>query len=179
MIIFVSGGARSGKSSFAEKLAKKSYRTIKESCLYYVATANHLDKEMEQRITIHQRRRSEDWKTIEEPNDILQFLLGTKKGDVVLFDCLTIWLSNRMFHLNDSLEQIIETIHTWLEIVKEKEVVLFIVSNDLNEGVPLPYQTVQNYMYNLEKLHQEIILYSDQAIQMIAGLPTYWKGEGR
>ncbi|MDQ0256355.1 adenosylcobinamide kinase/adenosylcobinamide-phosphate guanylyltransferase [Evansella vedderi] len=183
MIVFVSGGARSGKSSFAEKLAIESYRNIKEKSversLYYVATANRLDQEMEKRINLHQERRRGDWITVEEPYDILSFLLETKKGDVVLFDCLTIWLSNRMFDFNHDVDQLIVTIQTWLKVAVEKEIVFIIVSNDLNEGIPLPFQTVHNYIYNLEKLHREIIPYSDQVIQMIAGLPTYWKGEGK
>ncbi|MFA9558472.1 bifunctional adenosylcobinamide kinase/adenosylcobinamide-phosphate guanylyltransferase [Evansella sp. AB-rgal1] len=181
MIVFVSGGARSGKSSFAEELANESYYSVKgkfsKSCLYYVATAKRTDKEMDNRINIHQQRRSGQWETIEEPYDIANLLLELNKGDVVLFDCLTIWLSNRMFDLNDAFDQIKVKFQSWLKIAKEREIVFIIVSNDLNEGVPIPNQTVHNYIYNLENLHQEIILYSDQVIQMIAGLPTYWKGE--
>ncbi|OIJ21353.1 hypothetical protein BKP45_00800 [Anaerobacillus alkalidiazotrophicus] len=181
MIVFISGGARSGKSSFAETQALSSYNNSKDidpkSKLTYIATAKKVDIEMKRRIQIHQQSRANCWHTLEEPYDIFSILLNAREGDVILLDCLTIWLSNMMFDLNYDIEKLTKTVGNWVEIVKQKQIVFFIVSNDVNEGYPLPYKSVHNYIYYLESLHQFIINNVDQAIQLIAGIPVYWKGE--
>ncbi|CAG9620231.1 bifunctional adenosylcobinamide kinase/adenosylcobinamide-phosphate guanylyltransferase [Sutcliffiella rhizosphaerae] len=178
MIIFISGGARSGKSSFAEKLAITTY-VKKGTRLVYLATANKSDEEMTQRIQIHQQIRGNIWDLVEEPCDVARVLHLCKNGDVILLDCLTIWLSNVMFGEADfDLEECLECVHEWKRIAAEKELTLFIVSNDVNEDLPSPYELVRNYIIQLEKLHRFLVEHSNEVIQVRAGLPKYWKGRG-
>ena len=180
MILFISGGARSGKSYFAERTAlslyNKSVRKKESSSLYYIATAKKSDDEMVERIAIHQQDRGLTWKTIEEPFDIEHILSNCNKCDVILLDCLTIWVSNVIFELNYSLEKLESVISTCLNLARKKHFHLIIVSNDVNVGIPNPNDSVITYMYYLQRLHQTIIEQSEIVVEVQAGIPTYWKG---
>ena len=91
--IFITGGARSGKSVFAEKLALEF-----GGSLCYLATAQALDDEMEERIGLHRERRGEQWHTLEEPLDLSRVLKESDgRYQVILVDCITLWLSNLLF----------------------------------------------------------------------------------
>lgn len=179
--MFISGGARSGKSSFAEKKALSVFSELKplnqNVQLRYIATAKRSDNEMKQRIRFHEQQRSNDWQTIEAPYEISKVLRNASNGDVILMDCLTIWLSNMIFDLHYTSERLLEAVNEWFEIAKNKQLHLIIVSNDLNEGFPHFDEFVNDYIHDLETLHQNIVKKAEYAIQVIAGLPTYWKGE--
>jgi adenosylcobinamide kinase/adenosylcobinamide-phosphate guanylyltransferase len=194
LITFVSGGARSGKSRFAEELAQfvfmrmlEKYQRMEEETpqqmrashaphLFYLATAQAKDPEMVERIDRHITQRGSLWNTIEEPYDISRVLRSCHSGDVILVDCLTIWLNNVMFGLALSVEMIRTSIIEWLRIINEKELHVIFVSNDVNEGVPSTYEMVHQYMKVLEDMHYDLVQKADQAIQVVAGIPVYWKG---
>lgn len=90
--ILITGGARSGKSTFAEQLAAHPGRPV-----IYIATAQVFDKEMAWRVQKHQQQRPSNWELIEEPFDIPSVLEGIRSENaVILLDCVTIWLSNLM-----------------------------------------------------------------------------------
>ncbi|MFE7062782.1 bifunctional adenosylcobinamide kinase/adenosylcobinamide-phosphate guanylyltransferase [Sutcliffiella sp. NPDC057660] len=177
MIIFISGGARSGKSTYAEKMARSIYSNAKNARLIYIATAKRSDKEMERRIKIHRQEREDEWQVEEESYELSRILENLQSGDVILIDCLTIWLSNMMFDRTYSYSELVDEVSKWCSIAKEKQLQLIIVSNDLNEGCPSRFELVNEYMYNLERLHQLVVQEAQYAIQTIAGIPTYWKGE--
>ena len=95
-LILVLGGSRSGKSQFAEQLAQRLGER-----LAYLATAPILDEEMSRRVAKHRQRRPERWQTIEEPLQVVEVLESlSKEVDVILLDCLTLWLSNLLLHDN-------------------------------------------------------------------------------
>ncbi len=177
MIAFISGGARSGKSQFAEKTAKTLARESSGN-LYYLATARKSDEEMVERILIHQKDRGESWFTVEEPYEIEKVLNNVEQNDVILLDCLTIWLSNVMFDLKYSTTKLEELIVRWIKLARKKQFSLVIVSNEVNGGTPFSDEFVRSYIYSLQKLHQLIVKHTDIAVEVQAGLPTYWKGEG-
>ena len=87
----VLGGARSGKSVYAEKLVENSGKPM-----VYIATGEAGDEEMSDRIAHHQQRRGDDWQTIEAPLDVCGALAGVSAQSVVLLDCVTLWISNLM-----------------------------------------------------------------------------------
>lgn len=92
-IVFVLGGARSGKSRFAEQRT----RALSAGERVYVATAECLDDEMRQRVEAHRRNRGADWHTVEAPHRLAEAIAAESRGDrAVLVDCLTLWLSNRL-----------------------------------------------------------------------------------
>ncbi|MBM7602987.1 adenosylcobinamide kinase/adenosylcobinamide-phosphate guanylyltransferase [Metabacillus crassostreae] len=182
MITFISGGARSGKSSFAEKLATEAYQQNNEnklgnSKLYYVATAERSDGEMNERINRHINERSGTWYTLEVPINISSQLENLHNHDVLLIDCLTIWLNNMMYKKQADLPQLLEEVTNWIDISIRKQLQLFIVSNDLNEGMLHKDYFTHQYMYALENVHHFLISESDAAYQVVAGIPIQWKGE--
>ena len=96
-IVLVIGGARSGKSAFAEDLAAKS-----NLAKIYVATGQAFDREMSDRIDIHKSRRGPEWENVEDPFDLAGVLKhAAGEGRVVLVDCLTLWITNLMLEQND------------------------------------------------------------------------------
>ena len=138
------GGARSGKSSFAEKIAEN----LGKKEVVYLATAQALDQEMEERIKHHQNQRPKDWKTVEEPIEVNKVLESIEKGKTVLMDCLTLYISNMILkkeELNDdenNLQQkvniekeIIEEIKKIITTAKARDLNLIIVSNEVGQGV--------------------------------------------
>jgi adenosylcobinamide kinase / adenosylcobinamide-phosphate guanylyltransferase len=179
MITFISGGARSGKSSFAEQYSLALFykkKALGKACsLYYIATAIPSDKEMEKRIGKHINDRTGEWRTIEAPFDLYPVLSNFTHGDIALLDCLTVWLDNNLFGKERNKTQLTDDILNLLKMAKEQRIDLVIVSNDLNEGIPISNSFVCEYIYTLEALHKEIVPLADEVIQVTAGIPMYWK----
>src|SRR5438445_12805132 len=94
-LILILGGARSGKSTMAERLA----RELGRDSVLYVATAEARDEEMEQRIAAHQQQRPAGWQTVEAPLHVSKTLTGIRLPDVVLLDCITLLASNLLLTL--------------------------------------------------------------------------------
>ncbi|ART76631.1 hypothetical protein B4U37_11530 [Sutcliffiella horikoshii] len=179
MIIFISGGARSGKSHFAEKFALSLHKKDPSTHLVYIATSKKSDNEMERRITMHKAQRGGEWEVDEVPVEVGRSMMQARRGDVVLLDCLTIWLSNMLFaEIPCKGAELVPVVEEWMTIAREKRLTLLIVSNDLNEEPSSPYKMVRSYVYALGLLHQYIVKQSDVAVQVRAGIPKYWKGKG-
>lgn len=176
MIVFISGGVRSGKSSLAEKMSVDFFYENNATSLYYVATAKrNNDREMNHRIKLHQESRSTLWTTLEEPYQIDEKIKSVKPNSVLLVDCLTVWSSNVLFSENKTYETMIERLNRLVQHTKDKQLNLILVSNDLNEEIPIPDEGVQRYIHSLEAIHKYVVSISDQAIQVVAGCPIHWK----
>lgn len=136
-IILVTGGARSGKSQFAEKLALK----LGKNRAAYIATAQIFDEEMAHRIKIHKERRGKNWLTFESPFDAdKSILLASKNFDVILFDCVTIYLSNFLCNANlDDEEKIFADfkilIENLISAAKNSDSTVIFVSNEVGAGI--------------------------------------------
>lgn len=177
-VILVLGGARSGKSTFAEKLAKK----IGGSNVTYIATAEALDQEMEERIAHHKSQRPMEWETIEAPTDIYQAIRGIENSRTVLIDCLTLYLSNRLlkekpegdFDLQRIVkveEDIIDKIKIILTYAREREIDLIIVSNEVGQGLVPSYELGRVFRDISGRANQYISSKADEVYLTIAGLP--------
>jgi adenosylcobinamide kinase / adenosylcobinamide-phosphate guanylyltransferase len=176
MVTFISGGARSGKSSFAEKYALQFIHGLNEKSLLYLATAERTDLEMEQRIARHIRERESIWHTIEAPLHITNVLQNVNGQEVILLDCLTIWLNNMMYKEKADLPLMMSEVSNWFRLSEKNQLELIIVSNDVNEGIPSDSLFVHQYIYNLEKVHNLITSKADSVYQVVAGIPIKWKG---
>ncbi|MEK5391576.1 bifunctional adenosylcobinamide kinase/adenosylcobinamide-phosphate guanylyltransferase [Margalitia sp. FSL K6-0131] len=184
-LIFISGGVRSGKSSFAEKLAIE-YAKQQNKQLNYLACGRASDTEMASRIQHHQETRRTSglpWKNWECPVDIKGISPAFSKGDVVLLDCLTTLLNNELFQSGSSWEQVAfqqnvyDTIMAGIDAIQEQCSVLIIVSNEvLNEELHKG-ELVYTYAKLLGHLHQSIIQQSAVAYLVDAGIPFLMKGE--
>lgn len=136
-LILVTGGARSGKSSFAEKYAAK-YGTK----IAYIATSQIFDKEMEFRVQLHKERRPADWQTFEAPLDAHKAVQQAAEScDMLLFDCLTVYMSNLLCSL-DSLDNsaenyalVKEKCHALIEVAQASDSTLLVVTNEVGDGI--------------------------------------------
>lgn len=159
----VLGGARSGKSRYAESLAKQSGQDV-----VYVATAQALDGEMNDRILQHQKDRPDHWQTIEEPLNLAKTITEFSQADVVvLVDCLTLWLMNVMHHEYDLTQAVDELLHA----LQEAKGQVILVSNEITMGVVPMGELSRNYVDNLGRLHQQVASQAQRVTLMVAGIP--------
>lgn len=178
-LILITGGVRSGKSSFAEKLAGNLGQKIA-----FIATAQSLDKEMEDRIAQHRANRPVHWETYEEPYQVVQVIQKVgEKTEVILLDCLTLLVSNFMQNYqedssNDDLaEKIIEKIKEIISEAAHCSATVIIVSNEVGLGL-VPTNSMGRFFRDmLGKANQIIASSSDQVYLLVAGIPLLIKGK--
>jgi adenosylcobinamide kinase / adenosylcobinamide-phosphate guanylyltransferase len=165
-LTLVLGGARSGKSRYAESLI-----TALPPPWVYVATAEALDAEMTERIAVHRARRGGDWRTIEAPHDLAR-ALAAPAGAPVLVDCLTLWLSNRMLAQAD-----VDAETARLEDALDRRASpLVLVSNEVGSGI-VPDNALARRFRDLQgRLNQCMAARADRVVLMVAGLPLTVKG---
>src|SRR6056297_329961 len=178
MLTLVLGGARSGKSSFAEKLAQK----IGGDEVIYLATAEANDEEMKKRIEHHQNKRNKEWKTIEEPLALGEVLSSISAGEVVLIDCITIFLTNLLF-LNSNKDEkinydekediIMNKIKKLVKAANNKKVIL--VSNEIGMGVVHSSKLGREFRDIAGRANQYLAKKADEVYITIAGLPVELK----
>jgi len=164
----VLGGARSGKSAFAERLAAESgLRKV------YLATGRAWDGEMQNRIAAHQERRGADWTTVEEPLDLAGGLAATSSaGCVVLVDCLTLWVTNLMMAERDVEAAFGELFEA---LPKLAGPVVF-VSNEVGLGIVPENAMARAFRDHAGRLHQTVAAVADEVYFVAAGLPLKMKG---
>jgi adenosylcobinamide kinase/adenosylcobinamide-phosphate guanylyltransferase len=167
-ITLVLGGVRSGKSRFAQRIAGEA------SSVAFVATAKAVDREMEDKIRRHQQERPKHWHTLEEPLDLARILSEQAlKFDLLLVDCLTIFVANA---LEDGTEAANRRIGAFLEALQAVETSVVLVSNEVGSGVVPEYPLGRQFRDLLGELNQRVAAVSDNAVLMIAGLPLVLKG---
>ena len=161
----VLGGARSGKSHYAEELiARHSAPWI------YIATAQAFDDEMRVRIAEHQARRNGDWRTIEAPTDLAD-AIARAATQPVLIDCLTLWLTNLMLGHHD-----IPAATSSLEAaLGERRGPTVLVSNEVGLGLVPETPLGRSFRDEAGRLNQRMAARADHVLFMIAGLPMTLK----
>lgn len=177
-LTFILGGARSGKSAFAERLAE---RLAADSSLpvTYVATARIGDAEFAARVEQHRERRPAHWALVEAPLDLGGVLRDLdREGHVVLIDCLTLWLANLLFPADGSTPdgpplQAFSDFDAALSTVRGK---VIIVSNEIGLGVVPMGSVTRLYVDELGRLNQRVAAASTHVTMMVAGLPLVLKG---
>ena len=168
-IILVTGGARSGKSAFAER-----YAAALPGRHAYVATARIFDEEMAQRIAIHRKRRPSSWQTWEIPERLCQ------SSDVVLVDCLTLYFSNYLFaHDGEDDEAVIDGALAELQAVlaafRQAGVTAVLVTNELGCGI-VPMEHVSRlYRDLMGKINQAAAAEADEVYLSVCGITTELK----
>ncbi|WP_240435609.1 bifunctional adenosylcobinamide kinase/adenosylcobinamide-phosphate guanylyltransferase [Photobacterium salinisoli] len=173
------GGARSGKSRFAEQQAKGQATQGKR--LHYVATATPFDDEMRMRIKHHQDQRGNDWAEHECAMELANLLTQFTADDVVLIECLTLWLNNIIFSLGEacSNEALEAHITELVQAAKNSQARLIFVSNEVGMGV-VPLGEVSRYFVdNAGRMNQQFAAIADEVTLVAAGLPLQLKGVAR
>lgn len=172
------GGARSGKSSFAEQLAKSKVRFGSTKALHYVATAIAFDEEMETRIQHHQNQRGNGWIEHECPYELVQTLEQLSSDDVVLVDCLTLWLNNVIYNhgqMRDS-KQIELVIQHLIDVLKQSRADITLVSNEVGMGLAPEGEVSRLFIEYAGLMNQWIGELSSEVIFVAAGLAKVLKG---
>ena len=168
-VSLILGGARSGKSSFAEKLAAESGRAK-----VYLATSQVWDGEMEERISIHKSRRGPEWQLVEEPIELLRQLEKlASKEKVILVDCLTLWLTNLMMAEADVAKASAELVQGLAKLPADCSVLL--VSNEVGQGIVPVEKMARDFRDHAGRLHQDIAAIADNVWFVTAGLPQKLK----
>jgi len=166
-LTLVLGGARSGKSRYAESLI-----AALPPPWVYLATAEARDAEMAKRIAAHRARREAGWQTVEAPHDLAGALRAAPTEAAVLVDCLTLWLSNRMVAVAD-IDREIDTLESALASHDGPAVV---VSNEVGAGI-VPDNALARRFQDLQGiLNQRIAAKASRVVFMVAGLPLQVKG---
>lgn len=167
-IIFVLGGARSGKSRFAEEFAEKTKKDR-----LYIATAEAFDDEMRTRILSHQARRDHGWQTLEAPLELPQILLAHKKsGSIVLVDCLTVWLGNLMAHERD-VDKACAALLDALSVFPDE---IIFVACEVGLGIVPDNKAARQFRDYAGRLNSTIAEKADKVFFIAAGLPLKLKG---
>ncbi len=170
-ITLILGGARSGKSSYALRLAKK-YKKVA-----FIATCLGLDKEMQERIRLHKESRPKHWKTFEEPRDLARLIGKLGNGfDCILIDCLTLLVSNLILSKN-SQEQILEKIEELLAVLSKKKAKVIMVSNEVGLGLVPVNKLGRDFRDIAGRVNQMVARNADKVFFIVAGIPLKIKGE--
>ena len=164
------GGARSGKSRYAEELAKATKKKR-----IYIATATVFDDEMQQRVEQHKKdRQNQHWETIEEP---LALAAAIKQNDqyehVILVDCLTLWLNNLLAEKDQSRLQ--TEVAALLDCLKDIKGNIIFVSNEVGQGIIPLGELTRKFVDETGRLHQQLAQQVDHVVLMVAGLPLMVK----
>ncbi|WP_244291594.1 MULTISPECIES: bifunctional adenosylcobinamide kinase/adenosylcobinamide-phosphate guanylyltransferase [Vibrio] len=174
------GGARSGKSSFAEQQAKHFAEHHSSSTLNYVATAICFDEEMHERVAHHQARRGEEWCEHEVPTRLPEALAKFGDNDVVLVDCLTLWLNNIIFELGDDAtnSQVEEAIDNLARALQGCKAHVVMVSNEVGLGVVPMGKVSRLFVDNAGRMNQVLARLCARVTFVTAGLPMELKNIG-
>jgi adenosylcobinamide kinase/adenosylcobinamide-phosphate guanylyltransferase len=185
-LTLILGGARSGKSTYAEQQAQE----LGGDSVLYVATSESKDEEMQQRVTKHRAGRSSAWETLEAPRNVAHALRQkTSDASVVLLDCMTFLVANLLMDaaaprenpfdepsadpFNPQIEaDVVREVEALVAYVQETDVHLLVVSNEVGLGVVPPYELGRAYRDILGRANQILARYADEVQLLVAGIPV-------
>ncbi|MGQ9887188.1 MAG: bifunctional adenosylcobinamide kinase/adenosylcobinamide-phosphate guanylyltransferase [Aggregatilineales bacterium] len=172
-LIFLLGGARSGKSVYAENWAREHGDRV-----LFVATAQAFDDEMRERIAAHRASRPAGWRTLEAPLNVGQAIQAQGGGyDTVLVDCLTLLASNALLQLPEGCAQgqaeaaILSEVDALLSAYRASSAAWLVVSNEVGMGIVPPYRLGRLYRDALGRANQRVAQHADEVLLLVAGLP--------
>lgn len=166
-LTLVTGGARSGKSTWAEGLAVQFRRPRR-----YIATAQAFDTEMADRIAHHRAQRGADWLTIEAPLDLCGALAAAQPEEVVLVDCLTLWLTNHLLAGHDLAAESDALLHALPHCAAP----LILVTNEVGWGIVPDNALARAFRDEQGRLNQRLAAASGLVVAVLCGLPLALKG---
>lgn len=169
MIFLITGGERSGKSSYAQKLALE----LSNSPLY-IATARKWDSDFQNRIDRHQKERDERWTNIEEEKYLSEIDFS---GKTALIDCVTLWLTNFFVDTkNDVALSLEEAKKEFLSIASQKNTNIIIVTNEIGMGVHAETHIGRKFVELQGWMNQFLASHADEVVLMVSGIPVKIKG---
>ena len=165
-VTLVLGGARSGKSRYAQKLAAGFERVT------FIATARAVDPEMQRKIAQHRSERSASWETVEAPLNLESAIRSRRtKADMLIIDCLTLYLANLMRARKGARNTILDDLEQLCRALRIAKSSIIIVSNEVGCGIVPAFRSGRLYRDLLGQLNQQIAAMADRVIFMVAGVP--------
>lgn len=161
-IILITGGARSGKSSYAERLALSLSPTP-----VYMATSRIWDEEFRQRVLRHQASRGPEWTNIEEEKQLSRHELT---GRVVLIDCVTLWCTNFFFDLDAHTQQALEEVKAEFDRLTEQEATFIFVTNEIGMGETSANEVQRKFTDMQGWMNQYIAQRAQRVVLMVSGI---------
>jgi len=172
-ITLITGGARSGKSAFALSLGLRRY-----SKRAFIATAVPFDREMKERISRHREQRGDQFQTIEEPLDLPRVLADLPGGiEVVVVDCLTVWLGNLYHHFQDTEEKGRMQVEAFLDHLDHPVCDLILVTNEVGWGIVPENHLARSFRDMAGYLNRRVATKAETVYLLCCGLPLTLKGE--
>lgn len=165
MITLITGGVKSGKTTFALKMGSVYQNKL------YIATAEAFDEEMQNKIQRHKDERDKSWSTIEEPIKIYNAIKRCSEFQYAVLDCITVWVNNLFYYQKD----VEEYLGCFLDFLEKVEVNLTIVTNEIGLGLIPSDKLSRDYTNTLGFVNQKIASAADRVIFMVSGLPIYIK----
>jgi len=169
-LIFITGGARSGKSRHAQELALQwSNNPV------YIATARQFDDEFKQRVRRHQQERDHRWTSIEEEKELSRLDL---EGKVAVIDCITLWLTNFFIDLRYDVEACLDVCRKEIDALCRQDALLLVVSNEIGMGVHAETEMGRKFTDLQGWINQYIASKAGTVLLMVSGIPLVVKKEG-
>lgn len=170
-MIYVTGGSRSGKSSYAQQMAEQH-----AGKLLYIAPARVEDDEMVTRIEMHRQARGERWELLEEPLWLAERLPDVAVGrGALLLDCVTLWITNLFFHFDEKQGPVLAEIDRFIELAWQLDEPLYLVSNELGSGIVPENRMARKFRDLAGIVNQRLAAAADEAWLVVSGLPVKLK----
>jgi len=163
MITFITGGERSGKSSYAQKLALQ----LSDSPVY-VATAKIWDDDFKDRVAKHKLERNDSWRTIEEEKNIGELKI---ENETVVIDCVTLWLTNFYADTKNDVDKSLTLGKEQIDKLKNKTGNFIIISNEIGMGVHAATHTARKFVELQGGVNQYLASLADEVYLMVSGIP--------
>lgn len=170
-IIFITGGARSGKSRYAQELALQM-----SADPVYVATARQWDGDFQDRIRRHRQERDARWSSIEEEKHISGLDL---QGKVVVIDCITLWITNFFIDLKNDVDACLDACKKEIDTLFRQDAVLIIISNEIGMGVHAETEIGRKFTDLQGWINQYIAVKSGKVLLMVSGIPVTIKNDSQ
>ncbi|GAB3529033.1 bifunctional adenosylcobinamide kinase/adenosylcobinamide-phosphate guanylyltransferase [Pontibacter brevis] len=167
MIVFITGGARSGKSRFAQDMALKL-----STAPVYLATAKIWDQDFQERVNRHRAERGSEWTNYEAYKDLHQLPL---QGRVVVIDCVTLWLTNFFMDYDNNLEKSLHMFQQEINNLINLDATFIIISNELGMGLHADTAVGRKFTDLQGLANQYVASVAEEAIFIVSGLPLYLK----
>ncbi len=168
MIIYITGGARSGKSRFAQEKALQLSKSP-----VYVATAHIWDDNFAERVQLHKNERGPEWTTYESETNIHKLPIENK---VVVIDCVTLWLTNLFVAFDNDIDQSLTAFKEEIDAIAQLSGTFIIISNEIGMGVHAETEIGRKFTDLQGWANQYVARKADEAIFMVSGLPLNLKG---
>lgn len=162
-IVLITGGQRSGKSTYAEQLALQLSKMP-----IYVATSRIWDEEHAERIRRHRKRRGKQWTTIEEEKALGNLSIGER---VVLIDCITLWATNFFFDLKSDVEKSLEALKQEFDTFTQQNSTFIFVTNEVGMGGMATHENQRKFADLQGWLNQYVAQKADEVYLMVCGMP--------